>query len=66
MARPYKPSVKANLISRVQAELILRCDPGTLPLRTVRSFVKADQMFIRKEVMALARKLARERKAKAD
>lgn len=53
-------------MSRVQAELILGRDPRGLPLRSVPSLVKLDEMYLSREVMAMARKLTRERKAKAD
>lgn len=60
-------SLKAHLISRNQAAIILGRDPCELPsLRIINSFPGKGAMFIRKEVMAAARKLARERKAKAD
>lgn len=69
MAQPYRPRLRAHLMSRVQAQLVLGgVDPKTLPeLRQVRNLTGwHEPMFICKEVTAKARKLARERKAKAD
>ena len=68
MAQSNRPRLRAHLMSRVQAELILGCDPRKLPeLRQVRNLTGwHEPMFIRKEVVAMARNLARERKAKAD
>lgn len=68
MAQPNRPRLRAHLMSRVQAELILGHDPRELPeLRQVRNLTGwHEPMFIRKEVVAKASALKRERKAKAD
>ena len=50
---------KAVLMSQYQAAQVLGCDPSDIPLKRINGM--GSVMFVSRDVMALARKLARQR-----